>query len=283
MEQLVVLHRPAARAWSWQGGDSAWAVWATCLRQVAIGCDQMAMPELDDGDQVWRGARAYALLLEIICGLHSPVVGETEVFGQFKNFVDGLAGDSVNLPVLRRLIADAKAIRHEHLRSLGSRSYGSLVRKEIQAARAVHLIGFGHLARELLPWLRKTNLPLTVYTRRPAPVPDGVAARSLGELRGVAGDVILAAPVSAMDLKKFLGPNVRGIRRIIDLRGEAAADPIGGEVPVVDLQQVMGRLEIMRGRQLDLIEKIKADIAGRAGELERGAKVRPQGWDDLCA
>ena len=48
-----------------------------------------AAPSNVDGD-------AYRLLLEILCGLQSPMLGETQVMGQFKSFLSSLAGSAAN-------------------------------------------------------------------------------------------------------------------------------------------------------------------------------------------
>jgi hypothetical protein len=37
--------------------------------------------------EVFRGQQAYRFLLEVICGLNSPIVGKTAVMGQFKEFL----------------------------------------------------------------------------------------------------------------------------------------------------------------------------------------------------
>ena len=69
---------------------------------------------------------AYRLLLEILCGLRSPMVGETQVMGQFKAFLASLDREHawVNR-VGQRLLTDARDVRTRHLQGLGSRSYGS--------------------------------------------------------------------------------------------------------------------------------------------------------------
>ncbi len=63
-------------------------VWRTCVRQVAFVDEPTAIPQ---GVPAWHDEAAYAHLLEVVCGLHSPIVGETEVLHQFKVFADGLA------------------------------------------------------------------------------------------------------------------------------------------------------------------------------------------------
>ena len=74
-------------------------VWRTCVRQVAFVDDPAAIPQ---GVAAWHDEAAYAHLLEVVCGLHSPIVGETEVLHQFKVFADGLPTE------LRRCVTCAR-------------------------------------------------------------------------------------------------------------------------------------------------------------------------------
>src|SRR5438046_10434818 len=69
--------------------------WQTCLRRILFlnSNDNRAAIEAAEGGkavpptvEVFRGQEAYRFLLEVICGLNSPIVGETAVMGQFKEF-----------------------------------------------------------------------------------------------------------------------------------------------------------------------------------------------------
>jgi glutamyl-tRNA reductase len=253
---------------------------------VAIGASHLQIPELREGDEAHTGESAYALLLEIVCGLRSPVVGETEVFGQFKAFID--KQESEERPVqlinfLRRIATDAKKIRHDYLRDLGSQSYGSLVRKEVRGANEIHLIGFGHLAQEIIPWLKKSEIPVTVHVRRPEQVETDLPVVSLADPKKIGGVVVVAAPVNSQDFAVWLGEHAGRLEKVIDLRGESQADPIRVSAPVVDLQEVMSRLANLRDTHSALIEKVRGEIRGLATAAAQSVRVRPQGWDDLCA
>ena len=115
-------------------------VWRTCLREVRFADaihDRRASAgaALIDGD-------AYRLLLEILCGLQSPMLGETQVMGQFKAFLASLDGSHAWLNrVGQRLLADAREIRTRHLQGLGSRSYGSAVRRHLAGCAHAAIIG----------------------------------------------------------------------------------------------------------------------------------------------
>src|SRR5581483_5417622 len=69
--------------------------WQTCLRRILfLNANESAatIAELENGKlplatvEVFKGQNAYRFLLETICGLHSPIVGETAVKGTFKAF-----------------------------------------------------------------------------------------------------------------------------------------------------------------------------------------------------
>ena len=69
--------------------------WQTCLRRILFlhSNDNRAVIEAAEVGkvvqptvEVFRGQEAYRFLLEVICGLNSPIVGETAVMGQFKEF-----------------------------------------------------------------------------------------------------------------------------------------------------------------------------------------------------
>src|SRR5262245_56244792 len=102
--------------------------WKTCLRRILFlntneNCALIEAAEsgqlLEPTVEVFRGQDAYRFLLEVICGLNSPIVGETAVMGQFKEF--SLHAKFAKTPwgsFLRRLFSqvllDAKRIRHNH-------------------------------------------------------------------------------------------------------------------------------------------------------------------------
>ena len=71
------------------------------------------------------------------------------------------------------LLADARTVRARLLMGLGSRSYGSAVRRHIRVA-PVALVGTGMLAQEILPFLGR---------RTAASTSGAVATRSIGRRR----------------------------------------------------------------------------------------------------
>jgi len=108
--------------------------------------------------EIFEGSSAYKFLLEVVCGLHSPIFGETEIAGQFREFLLKNSDNnsrSMNLfrPWSLFITEDLKAIRHQHLQGLGHNSYGSVLRKWTRGSNQVAVIGTGQLAQEIQPWL----------------------------------------------------------------------------------------------------------------------------------
>src|ERR1700686_4835620 len=149
--------------------------WQTCLRRIQFlnrieNSELIAAAQTDHpfagGIEIYRGREAYEFLLEVICGLNSPLVCETAVMGQFREFC--AHARFPNTPwgwflrqLTSRVLVDAKRVRHDHLQGIGSQSYGSLVRQHVKGMPTVAVLGAGQLAREILPWLiGKTNARL---------------------------------------------------------------------------------------------------------------------------
>src|SRR2546430_17223167 len=133
--------------------------WRTCLRRIlflnsrdnhdileTIETEGLLPPTVE----IFRGQQAYAFLLEVICGLNSPIVGETAVMGQFKEFLLNAKFPKTSWGNFLRQLAtnlmiDAKRVRARNLQGIGSQSYGSLVRQHVKGLPAVAVLGSGKL------------------------------------------------------------------------------------------------------------------------------------------
>lgn len=255
-------------------------VWATCLRSLAFIRPQDSIT-LMEGDEKYSGKAAYQFLLEIVCGLQSPIVGETEVFGQFKTFMQEWLREQPDKTVLaQRVLSDAKTLRSQHLKSLGNQSYGSWLRKNLKS-NTVHILGGGQLAREILPYISKQNKKAVVHVREPSKVDFHQDVRTISSRQFCEGALVIAAPMSAEEIQRWLGGAQP--KQIFDLRDNSCTDIVQNAAEHHGLKQIFNQIEKNRSRLIPVIETVRADIIERAEKLHAQALVRPQGWDDLCA
>ena len=260
-------------------------VWRTCMRQVAFVDEACAIPS---GVPAWHNEAAYAHLLEVVCGLHSPIVGETEVLHQFKVFADGLStAQSHWRELCARLLADARTIRSTHLIGLGSRSYGSAVRRHVRDCPRVAVIGTGVLAREIVPFLARTDRILDLWGRRAecSIAAPGLTYRPLGiPMARIAESaaMVVAAPVKAFAIAELAG-RYRYPSLLIDLRAEGAHDPPPPIAPTVTLADVFAEFDAVARETESRVVAAKAAIAHCATAFAGRARLNPFGWHDLCA
>lgn len=279
--------------------------WQTCLRQIALIDESLldsVRPALLRGDEIYHEDVAYRFLLEVICGLHSPIVGETEVYGQFKNAVASqeppmTPWGSRLRRLFRALFEDAKQIRQEHLEDIGSQSYGSILRRDLKGLRQLHVIGAGQLVQEILPWLHNEKSEIHVYARDvnraraaiPAPLKEAVNIHNIEErvFARSAEAVIIAAPVTASYMNDWLS-NLNSLKFVVDLRADSSTDRVlgtntSGQIQVIDLNEVFKRLEAnqaaLEARKAAALRAVSEATIARGGYIEN----RPFGWEDLCA
>ncbi|MDQ2641423.1 MAG: hypothetical protein M3Y79_12705 [Pseudomonadota bacterium] len=162
LADLIVLNRKAGAGPSTPPLPDA-LVLGTCLREVRIGMlPPRGHPTVGEADAAGyerhAGAEAYGFLLQLACGLESEIAGETEILGQIKQAwreYETSAAAKPLRPWMQRLLQDTKEIRSEYVTSLGSATYGSLVRRLLgsELAGPTLLIGAGQLAEAILPFL----------------------------------------------------------------------------------------------------------------------------------
>ena len=251
-------------------------VWRTCLRDIGF-------LDLDDDADVpahvdrLENEAAYTLLLEVICGLRSPLVGETQVMGQFKQFVNSLGDDAEPVRrVAQDLLRDARQIRTDCLQGLGARAYGSLVRKHVRSCEVVAVIGSGALAAEITPAVTEAVADVHQWRRATLagaePLPGSARPAML----------IVAAPV-ASDRIAFAASRYADLRGVIDLRGEPA-DPLPAlGVPVIGLPDLFQSAQQAADRAAIRVDAARREIHRRSAAVARRDELHPFGWDDLCA
>ncbi|HMN67820.1 MAG TPA: hypothetical protein PKC28_04700 [Bdellovibrionales bacterium] len=273
LQDFRIVHRRKPHLFSSTGSP----VWSTCLRSLAFA-DHHDL-SVSEHDETFQREQAYRFLLEILCGLHSPIVGETEVFGQFKNFAqEWVRLQPQRAALIQRALADAKQLRSRYLSNLGHQSYGSWLRKNL-VSRELHILGAGHLAQEILPYLKKQADRVLVHARCPEKVKLEVeAVHGLRARKFDRGALIVAAPLSAAEIETWL--DGREPSEIYDLRDTSNTDPLKG---AIGLQDIFAQIEQNKARLVPRIQAVHLEIGQRASALAGQALIRPQGWDDLCA
>lgn len=252
-------------------------VWSTCLRSLAFSSQKE-----EAHDEVYQREQAYRFLLEVICGMHSPIVGETEVFGQFKAFAqDWIAREPQRAGLVQRLMGDAKQIRSTYLRGLGHQSYGSWVRGQLKSD-VVHIVGGGHLVREILPFVAKRAKETHLHARDPRKIDfHNGRVHELAAQSFTGGALVIAAPVTAAELEAWLGGHVPS--QIFDLRETATSDELVLKTERHLLQEIFSSIEQNKSRLAPVIAQVRGAIEDCTRKFAAQAIIRPQGWDDLCA
>ncbi|MBY0497581.1 MAG: hypothetical protein K2Y23_25530 [Cyanobacteria bacterium] len=282
MQELCVWQRAPQSA-----AASPWPVFRTCRREIAFVDPSAAAPP--DADRL-VGEQAYAHLLQVICGLDSPMLAETEVMHQFRVFVDALGeSDHAVERIGRRLLADARSVRARHLSAFGSRSYGSAVRRHVRGCERVAVIGTGMLCQEVLPFVADDRRLVDVYGRK-ATFDSTLPAVCYQRLDQAASNppfderaaLVIAAPVDAAVIAR-IGARYSALSCVIDLRGEADAGPLPPLAPIVSLADVFDEMQRAAMAADRRVAAARVDIARCARAFAGRAVLNPSGWHDLCA
>jgi len=280
--------------------------WQTCLRRIQFlhSMENDALIEAAEREalisgsvEIYRGRDAYEFLLEVICGLNSPLVCETAVMGQFREFC--AHAKFPNTPwgwFLRQFTSnvsvDARRVRHDQLQGVGSQSYGSLVRQHVKGMPTVAVLGAGQLAREILPWLiGKTTARLfyrnwlhakDLLPEYPEVQLDQYSAEDAGWEQRATG-LVIAAPMRASEVESWVRAQSSTFTKCLDLRGDAETDPISLPIPVIKLSELFAALRTEQQRLAGRVEAARAEIKQLAQRQAHQAQFRPFGWEDLCA
>ena len=274
--------------------------WQTCLRRIVLfnRAESSALMASARADaEIYEGENAYRFLLEVVCGLRSPLIGETEVLGQFREFCSKAKFSSTSWGWFLRQITtditvDAKRVRHRHLEGLGCQSYGSLVRHQLKGIPSVALIGAGQLASEIVPWLI-SKADLTLFCRNPLRAQklanqfprlqlEQFTLANVGQGNSKTG-LVIAAPLTSNEIEKWVELQQRCFVMAIDLRAEAECDPLQVSFPVVDLAAIFAAAKNDGYRLASRVAAAQTEIDLAVERQARQTRFRPFGWEDLCA
>jgi len=295
IEDLVVLNQASNSNSALEQDSPHWVEWQTCVRRIYFGSSQRLHDlNLNADDKLYRGEDAYRFCMEVICGLHSPIVGETQVFGQFKQLMNefDLCPSPLSKPLrdlLLDLSNDCKKVRQTHLRGLGSQSYGSVVRRKVKHLDEVNFIGAGILVQEIVPYMVKLGIRVRIHCRTPARVADvyrqypDVVIEQLNDAHKsmITGALVIAAPLNSSQLMGWLGQMQNKLDKVVDLRGDSHTDAILAACDVDDLAKVFREIENTKQQLADRIYGAKNGIGKILKDKRNAVQVRPFGWEDI--
>ncbi len=280
--------------------------WQTCLRRIQFLnqnenhalIDAAERQALTTGSiEIYRGREAYEFVLEVICGLNSPLLGETAVMGQFREFCAHARFPNTSWGWFLRqftsnVLVDAKRVRHDHLQGIGSQSYGSLVRQHAKGMPTVAVLGAGKLAREILPWLIGKTTARLFYRNwqhakdllkdYPEVRLDQYSTDDAGWEQEETG-LVIAAPIRAAEVEDWVRSQSSTFSKCLDLRGDAETDPISLPIPVIKLSELFDALRTERQRLAGRVDAARGEIKQLVQRQAHQAQFRPFGWEDLCA
>lgn len=266
------------------------AVWKTCLRKIiffnqAIGAQNFKSPTIFEFK---KEDEALNFLLQVLCGLKSKIFGETEVFGQFKKFIESPEAKKISIlnnpAFIQFIFQQVKELRETYITDLGVQSYGSLIRKKYFNQAEITLIGYGHLAQEIIPWIKTKKINVHVRNSSRYSSSPEIRFHPLGQAQ-MNSVVIIAAPISSADLQTVLADQV--VERIIDCRGldDQSQKSLKNQVhakEIIELSDLFKLLEDSKSKAEKIRPMIEKDIADRVTRYFLKSYHRPQGWDDLC-
>ena len=277
LQDLRIVHRLKPHAFA---SATTAPVWATCLRSLAFGDASLAV---EAGDEIYSQEAAYKFLLEVACGLKSPIVGETEVFGQFKIFAqEWIRLEPKRAGLVQRILSDTKAIRNQFLTGMGVQSYGSWVRSKLSQNR-VHILGGGQLVNEIYPYLAKQKREILLHLRSVQKVALAAPKVAISDMAFDGGVVIVAAPMSSHEILAWLDGKTPD--QFIDLRDNSNEDRVifTRKVKTHLLIDIFNEIEKTKTLLAPRLEGVQREIRERSERAATQSLIRPQGWDDLCA
>lgn len=261
----------------------------TCLRRMII-VDQRDFNLLNVGSsvKVYRGYDALNYAIKVMSGLESPVLGETEIFGQFKKQVlpqlNKAHNKKFNKPI-QFIISMVKQIRSKHFVGQGAQTYGGLVRKILKSEDNVLFIGAGSFAESIFPWV-KPHKNIFFSVRTPEKYGDHEVFKDdvffdINKALTTQNPIslIVCAPISA----ELIANHLKGtsVTTIIDLRDSSDSDPLVIEsAQIYTLGEVFKKISDNLDKKIEIKRNVELDIKDRLNKkLE---KSRPISWDETC-
>lgn len=258
------------------------------MRTIYIGDERtMDFNLASSGYEYYSGYDAYRILLEVVSGLRSKLLGETEVMAQFrerfKNEALPVSAFGEYLRKLRdQIIEDSRKLRSEHLRNLGDQSYGGIAHRYLKNCRDVILVGTGQLAMKLIPWLLEGGRNVKVLGRNPGRLSEIAKAYNVNtgtiEPGSFSGEsVVVAAPVPVAPWVNFIGNGAT----VVDFREEPCGDEFPSSINYISFENILNSLKINEERNVLLRKSLVSVIDAIIEEREMESQHFVFGWEDI--
>lgn len=298
IENLTICHiKKSSKVNPLALSNNVWSLFETCQRYIYIS---MA-PHIDivgfSSAQISKGKSAYSILLNILCGLESKIVGETEVFGQFKIFVNNEDIDSPSWfnqfrRIAQYLILDVKEVRNKFLSNMGLRSYGSLTKFHVNKYQHIAIIGGGQLAQKTLPYLDDSTHQICMFLRsikKANIIPERL--RNNIQIYNLAitsppfpiEALIVAAPIASNEIEVWLERTNSSPSIIVDLRDLTTDTRLDVKNHLVTLDDLFKQIEKTSNLFQSQVENAKTHITSLTQKRFSMRHFRPFGWEDICA
>ncbi len=264
--------------------------WKTCMRTLYIGdvrIYDVSSALYSEHYEIYIGYDAYKLLLEIVSGIRSRLLGETEILAQFKEVLKNevLPKNSLGdyLKKLRdQIIEDSRKIRSGHLRHLGDQSYGGLANRYLKSTKEVVLFGTGNLAIKVLPWLLEKNRKVTVVGRNLEKLKEisskfPVQIQNINEFIPAGQAIVIAAPIS---LKNII-PSLKENTIVVDFREDDKNDKFNESLNYISFESMLNSLKAQEERNKELRKKLEVVVSEIAEERENESQNFIYGWEDI--
>jgi len=291
VNQFYFYHYSKALQTSSQPDVKSIAIWETCLRKIIFteNIEQVLNDQKVNLD-LYEDEQALIFMLEVLCGLQSKVIGETEIFGQFKQFLETEEAKKIsffkNQQFVQFLFKQVKEIREKYITQLGVNSYGSMIRKICQTEDQISLIGYGQLAKKILPWLGNRKVKIHVRDKSKYQDQENIQFLNLDEM-GFFSTLIIAAPLKTEKLMALMQPQNQ-VNKIVDCRSLEEQDQSIKDASktqtaeVVDLNDLFASAEAKQEKMKSMLPVINQEIRDRVQSYLLKVQHRPQGWEDLC-
>ncbi|EMN00316.1 glutamyl-tRNAGlu reductase, N-terminal-like domain protein [Leptospira noguchii str. 1993005606] len=259
--------------------------WSTCMRTIWI-TDSRIHREPSDFPvtlEKYSGYHGYRFVLEVISGLHSKLLGETEVLAQFRNKFKILPSSAFGeyLAKLRdSLIQDSRSIRSRYLQNIGEQSYGGLANKYLKDQDFVSVLGTGQLAEKILPWLKHRNVILVGRNQKrilELSKQFDVSIKLLNEWSPVGGAIVIAAPI---DLSGCMNLITRGTV-VVDFREIPLEKNWPDRISYISFAEMLDSIRETEEKILQIRKMLQPFLDKLVKERELEAQQFIFGWEEL--